>query len=188
MNDKEIIDLFWQRDEHAIEELAASYGVYCHSISYHILENRQDTEECLNDTWLKAWNSMPPVRPSNLRVYVGKIIRNLSLDVVLAKSAAKRGKGAAAAVYEELEQCLGTSDPIEHMIDRHIFRSFINEFLARQTPLKRTVFVQRFWYLYTPAQISRSCNLKEKTVYNMLYHLRSEFKAQWQQEIKKNGG
>lgn len=109
MDDKQIIELYWQRNEDAIHETSLKYGSYCYSIAHNILSNNEDSEECVNDTWLKAWNSIPPQRPVHLKMFLAKITRNLSFDKYKAGKAAKRGNGEIAVVLDELSECLPSS-------------------------------------------------------------------------------
>jgi len=94
-----IIELFWQRDDKAVQELDKMYGRFCYSISWQLLKNREDTQECLNDTWLQTWNTIPDIRPISLKSYVAKIIRNISLNRIESRNAKKRGNGELAVVY-----------------------------------------------------------------------------------------
>lgn len=179
MKDTEIIRLLWERSEEAISELEQSYGSYCYRISYQIVQNREDAEECLNDTWFQTWNSIPDKRPMFLKAFVAKIARNLSLNLVIRKNACKRGGGRVQAVLEELEEMLGDEDPIEDMIDRQAFTQRLNRFLEALNPSERNMFVLRFWYLKTPREIAEQFELREKTVYNTLYRLRKQFREYW---------
>ena len=113
MEDSLIIELFWQRQEQAISAAEEKYHNYLYSISYSILGNKEDSEECVNDTYLKVWNSIPPNRPSCLSAFLGKIVRNLSLNVVKSYSAQKRGKGTYLAVLDELSDCIPASERTE---------------------------------------------------------------------------
>jgi len=182
MNDAEIIELLWKRDETAIAELEQNFGRYCYSISYHIVKNHEDAQECLNDTWLQTWNSIPDKRPPVLRTFVAKIARNLSLNCVIHKKASKRGGGVVQEVYDEMEYMLGGEDEITRMIDRQSFVQRLNGFLGTLESLERSIFVLRFWYFKTPKEIARKFGLKEKTVYNTLYQLRIRFARYWKED------
>lgn len=177
--EREIIDLFWKREESAIRKLDQVYGRFCYSISYQLLKNREDADECLNDTWLRTWNTIPELRPVNLKAYVAKIIRNLSLNRLDGRNTRKRGGGEPATVYEELQEIIGDRDPIAEVIDRQAFTEILNRFLDRLDEVERNVFVLRFWYCYSSGEIARRYHLKKKTVYNMLYQMRKEFQAMW---------
>lgn len=182
MDEEKIIELLWKRDEAAIMELEQHFGRYCYSISYQIVKNREDAQECLNDTWLQTWNSIPDKRPPVLRTFVAKIARNLALNRVIHKSASKRGGGVVQEVYDEMEYMLGGEDEIEKMIDRQSFAQRLNGFLDTLGSLERSIFVLRFWYFKTPKEIARKFGMKEKTIYNILYQLRVRFARYWKEE------
>ena len=117
MDDERIIDLYWQRDERAIDETDIKYGPLCSSIAYGILSNPEDTEECVSDTYMAAWNSLPPQRPRLLRAYLGRITRNLSLNRLRNGSARKRGGGELNLIYEEMENCLAAENGPEKSLE-----------------------------------------------------------------------
>lgn len=106
MTDEEIVQLFFQRKEEAVQEISKKYSSYCFKIANNILNNREDSEECVNDTWMQAWNTIPPTRPKYLRLFVAKIVRNLSFSRYKLKNAKKRGSGEMILVLEELEECI----------------------------------------------------------------------------------
>ena len=145
MEDKGIIDLYWARDEQAVTETEKKYGAYCRTISRHILKNEQDVEECINDTYVRAWNAMPPQRPFSLRAFLGKIVRNLSLSAWQAKRTQRRGGGQPALALEELEDCV--SDGPEEWLQASELTRLLDGFL-RQLPQKECcLFLRRYWYL-----------------------------------------
>ena len=106
MEDRQIVELYWQKNADAISETSSKYGAYCFTIADHILNNAEDSEECVNDTWLHAWNAMPPQRPNALRMFLARITRNLSVNRFNARSAEKRGGGEIILVLDELADCL----------------------------------------------------------------------------------
>ena len=106
MDDKQILDLYWERSEAAISETSKKYGKYCRYIAFNILHNDEDSEECVNDTYLRAWNSIPPNRPSVLKTFLGKITRNLSLDRYELLNAKKRNGGQMPLVFDEIQECI----------------------------------------------------------------------------------
>lgn len=124
MEDSEIIGLFFSRSEEAVARTAEKYGTYCRSIARNILASREDTEECLNDTWLAAWDSIPPQRPDRLSVYLGRITRNLALNRLKSQTAQKRGGGQAEAVLEELRDCIG-ADPWDEKLTELVLRDAV---------------------------------------------------------------
>ena len=136
MEDLHIIELYWQRNESAIKESHAKYGVYCSTIANNILHSPEDTEECVNDTWLRAWNKMPPEKPNRLSVFFGKITRNLAIDKYRKNRTQKYGSGQIALCLDELEECIGEEHPIE---DRIAFQELIYKFL-NDLPEKTGIF------------------------------------------------
>ncbi|MCL2153263.1 MAG: hypothetical protein FWH57_09970 [Oscillospiraceae bacterium] len=126
MTDAEIIDLFWNRDQAAITQTSKQYGNYCYAIANGILNNREDSEECVSDTWLKAWNAIPPQRPYKLSLFLGKITRNLAFDKYKMNRAKKRGGSEFALVLDELDECIPSSNTVEQTIE--------TEELERTTP------------------------------------------------------
>ena len=114
MEDRQIVDLYWQRSDLAISETNQKYGRYCHSIAYHICGTDEDAEECVNDTWLRAWNLMPDQRPTGLSVFLGRITRNFAINLIKAKNRIKRGGGEAVLALDELEECIPGGTEPEH--------------------------------------------------------------------------
>ena len=143
MDDDKIIDLYWNRDENAIAETRNKYENYCFSISRNILHNQQDCEETLNDTYLALWNAIPPHRPRLLSAFLGTITRNLALKRHRQNTAEKRGGGQAALVLDELLGLVSDGNDVEQALDRKELISAIDAFLARLSPLKRSIFVCR---------------------------------------------
>lgn len=141
MKDHDIVDLYWARNERAIEESQRAYGGYCHSVAMNILNHEPDAEECVNDTWLGAWNSMPPQRPSVLRTYLGKITRNLSINRLKARRRAKRNPDLEVA-FSELEACISMPEDTTD----HLLCSLLDEFLEGLDPTDRQLFMGRYWY------------------------------------------
>ena len=119
MEDSAIIDLYWAREERALSETDTKYGGYCRSIAHNILKNREDSEECVSDTWLHAWNAMPPQRPSILSSFLGRITRNLSFTRWEAARAQKRGGGQTEVLLSELADCLPGGERVDARLDAH---------------------------------------------------------------------
>ena len=147
MNDKDIIQLYLNRDQRALSATAKKYGKYCTSIAKNILGNNEDAEECVNDTWLHAWNAMPPHRPSLLSTFLGKITRNLSFDLYRKMHRKKRGGSQMDAVLDELEECVSGKDDIERQWEMKELIAEINQFLQKLPEEKRCMFVLRYWYV-----------------------------------------
>ena len=182
MEDAGIIALYWAREERALVETERKYGRYCWTISYNILHNREDTEECLNDTYMKAWNAMPPQRPSILSAFLGKIARNLSLDRYKAGRTDKRGGGQMVVALEELEDCLPGSGSVEQSLaDAELARS-IDRFLRTLPEKECCVFLRRYWYVDSMLEIAHRYHMAEGTVKSMLFRTRRKLKAYLEEE------
>lgn len=182
MEDEKIIQLYWQRSEDAIAETAVKYGSYCSNISYGILRNPQDAEECVTDTYLRAWNTMPPEKPRYLAAFLGKIVRNLSLDRYRKNTALFRGGGQIRLVYEELAQTIPSRHTVETITEEAELTQILDRFLWSLPKEKRKVFLLRYWYFRSQAEISQQLGISEAKVRSMLHRLRKELKANLEQE------
>lgn len=182
MDDSEIIRLYFDRSERAIGQTREKYGPYCAAIAYRILSSIEDTEECVSDTWQRAWDSIPPARPTDLRSYLGRITRNLALSRLREARAAKRGGTGVQLALEELGECVSAGDTPEDEILRRQLTEAVNRFLQTLTPEKRAVFVLRYWYLYSGAEIARKTGIRETTVRTMLFRLRKQLKTHLEKE------
>ena len=196
MEDHEIVELFWRRDENAIAQAEAKYGRYCGSIAAGILRDRGDTDECLNDTWMNAWNAMPPHRPGFLKAFLGKITRNLALNLYEKKHAEKRGGGETALALDELAECVGgvpggngtagvsgsvwdsEGSPEEGMV----LTACLNRFLQSMKAEDRKIFVQRYWYMYSVKEIAGNLGLGESKVKMTLLRQREKLKKVLEEE------
>ena len=146
MEDHEIVALYFARSERAITETARKFGAYCRKIAWNILASRRDAEECENDTWLAAWDSMPENRPARLAPYLGRITRNLALDRLDQAAAQKRGGGQAALLLDELAECLPAPDRVEQEVEAAELARQISAFLRAQPEPARSMFLRRYWY------------------------------------------
>ncbi len=182
MKDCEIVDLYWSRSETAITASAEKYGSYCHTVSYNILHSNEDAEECVNDTWLRAWNAMPPRRPAQLATFLGKITRNISLDRFKRYSAEKRGRGQTELVLSELEDCIPDSAGVEQVVDEIALTEAINAFLYAQPEQKRNIFVRRYWYLCPIKDIGAVYGMSETKTASLLFRMRNELKKHLEKE------
>ncbi|MCH5333303.1 MAG: sigma-70 family RNA polymerase sigma factor [Agathobacter sp.] len=182
MKDNEIIDLYWERNEAAIAATAEQYGSYCHAISYNILHSNEDAEECVNDTWLGAWNSLPPLRPNRLSTYLGKLTRNLSLDRFRQYHAKKRGHGQTELVLSELEDCIPVESDVEQSVDEMVLAESINQFLRAQPERKRNIFIRRYWYLCPIQDIAKAYGMSESKTTSLLFRMRNELKVYLEKE------
>jgi len=182
VTDREILDLFWGREERAITETETKYGGYCRSIAWNILHNRQDMEECVNDTWLRAWNTIPPKRPDLLAVFLGTITRNLSLDRWRMGRSKKRGGGQLDAVVTELEQCAaGTISPEERVALQEL-SGLLDRFLGTLPQKDRCIFVRRYWYTDSILDIARRYHMTESAVKVNLHRSRNKLRSLLEQE------
>lgn len=178
MCDEEIVGLFWKRDQQAIQAAAERYSAYCKTIALQIAGNLQDAEECVNDTFLQAWNSIPPHKPKMLSTFLGKITRNLALNRYRAQKAQKRGCGAFPLLLEELSELVSGSDSVEHEVDRRALAEEINCFLGRLSAKKRYIFMRRYWYADSVTEIAGQCGMSENHVSVTLNRLRKALRKQ----------
>ena len=175
MNDEKIIKLFYERSEQAIKELDDKYGKVFHALSFRILNNHQDAEECVNDSYLGAWNAIPPARPNPLLAFVCKIVRNISLKRYKQNTAAKRNSYYDVAM-EELEDCIASSITIEDEIAEQELTKIIESFLDSLSKENRVIFLRRYWLFDTYADIARKVGLTEKNVSVRLTRLRKDLR------------
>lgn len=181
MEDEKIIDLYWARKQTAIRETEQKYGRYCGRIACNILHDAGDTEECLNDTWLRAWNSMPAERPGILSAFLGAITRNLSLDCYRRKHSAKRGGGVMPFIYDELHDCVGGEEPF-HYVAQEELTAAIDRFLAGMEKENRVIFVRRYWYMDGTREIADRLAVSESKVKSSLFRARKKLYAYLKQE------
>ena len=182
MEDSAIVALYWQRSEQAIAESSTKYGAYCSHIAYGLLQNDEDTQECLSDTWLAAWNAMPPHRPSVLRLFFGKLTRRLSLQRLRYQGRLKRGGGEAALALEELGDCVpGGGDAQETVESRELVR-LLNRFLSGLPATQRQVFLARYWYGAAVKDIARQFGFSESKVKSMLHRTREKLRLTLEKE------
>lgn len=176
MEDYQIIDLFFDRSEQAISELDSKYGRTCHSLSYNILHNQLDAEECVNDAYLGAWNSIPPKRPNPLLAFVCKIVRNLSITRYRANTAMKRNSSFTLAL-EEIEDCLSSAVTVEDEIAHKELVAAIEAFLDTLSAENRVIFMRRYWFADSYREIAGQVGLTEKNVSMRLSRLRRQMKT-----------
>lgn len=168
MEDSEIIELYFNRDEAAVAQTSAKYGRYCGAIAFRVLHSREDSEECVNDTWWKAWNSIPPERPRILSAFLGTITRNLALHRYEKLHAGKRGGGETAAALEELAEVLASGDVTEAeailQTEGSELTELLNGFLGGLSPDARVIFLQRYWYMEPVKEIAAGLGVSEGKV------------------------
>lgn len=176
MQDDQIVALFFTRSEEAIRQLDVKYGHTCRTLSHNILGSWQDAEECVNDAYLGAWNTIPPQKPSPLLTYICKIVRNLSFRRFRDKTAIKRNAHFDVAL-QELEGCLSTTGTLEEQVDARELAQIIQQFLDSLPVENRVIFLRRYWYLDSYREIARRVGLTEKTVSVRLVRIRQKLKA-----------
>lgn len=181
MEDSQIVELYWQRNESAIDHTQNKYGSYLAKIAYNILNDREDSDESVNDTYLAAWNSMPPHKPNVLSTYLGKLTRRISIDLFRKKTAQKRESGQYALSLEELEQCVG-SETVDEQLELQLLSESIAEFLRKQPPQTRHVFIGRYYYLDTVKDIARYCRISESKVKVLLFRTRQALRKHLEEE------
>ncbi len=187
MEDNHIVDLYFQRDERAIAESETKYGGYCTRIALNILDNVQDAEECVNDTYLRAWESIPPTRPTKLGAFLGKITRNLSIDRFKARKAAKRGDSLFFASLDELNECIpagstGFGGGFDEETEARRIGECINRFLRKQSGEMQDVFICRYFYSDSIGEIARRFGLSESKIKSMLYRARQKLRKYLESE------
>ena len=171
MEDREIIALYFARDEMALRVSSDKYGSYVKGISMSILRNALDAEECVNDTWLKAWNSIPPQNPPSLKVYLGRLARHLSIDRLRTLTRLKRNRELEVAL-EELAECSAPDDE-----DVTALTDALNEFLDGLEPLDRKLFVGRYWHLYPVSVLANAYDLSPNNTSVRLHRLRERLRV-----------
>lgn len=177
MEDEKIVELYWDRNESAIDESSKKYGSYCTSIAVNILYNPADAEECVSDTWLRAWNAMPPHKPSVLSAFLGKITRNLSFDLYKKLHREKRGGHSIDLSLEELEGMVsGNDDPVHHYEAAELSRE-IDAFLMGLPKDKRCMFVRRYWYVDGLGDIAKRFGISENNAAVTLSRIRNSLRS-----------
>lgn len=175
--DAEIIKLLFGRDESALTELKKGYGSYCQKIAVNILGVREDAEECVNDAFLSAWNTIPPNRPEKLSAYLGKIVRNNAINRAEKNNALKRGGGSSDAVLEELDEIVSSCSSVEQSFDEKVLMEEINKFLHSLSPKMRKMFVGRYFYCRSIGDIAARQGTSENSVSVTLNRIRKKLKA-----------
>lgn len=182
MTDEKIIELFFKRDEQAIRESIIAYGAYCRTITSGILTDPMDAEEAVADTWLAAWDSIPPSRPQYLRLYLGSIARNKALSKWRKNCADSRGGGETTLALEELAECIGTSSSPEDAVNLKVLGQTITAFLKQEPAMRRNVFLRRYYYMEPLSDIASRYGRKEANVRMMLSRTRQKLRAYLKQE------
>lgn len=176
MVDEKIVDLYCIHSEDAITETAQKYGKYCYLIAYNILRDAEDAQECVNDTYLAAWNLVPECRPSKLSSFLGKITRNLALNRYDYNKAQKRGGNQIDLALNELLECVSNNKSTGDIVDAMVLEDVLNSFLESLDERNRNIFVERYWYMSSIKEIAKKYNLTESNVKVSLYRSRKVLK------------
>ena len=180
MEDKEIIALFFERNEAAIAETNRKYGAYLHCVARNILGDDAFAEECVNDAYFKAWENIPPLRPERLGAWLGRLTRNIALNRLERSRAEKRGGGETDAAFSELEGCIPSHSP--DIAESIAFKNALNEFLAAQSAEARRIFIQRYWYFLSIEEISKENGVTKSKVKSSLMRTRSKLRIHLEKE------
>lgn len=182
MTDEQIIELYWQRNESAISETDSKYGAYCRTVADHILHSTEDSEEYVNDTWLRAWNAIPPQRPKALKLFLAKITRNLAFDKFKALSAEKRGGSETDIILSELEQCIADNTDVEGGYIAKELGETINQFVSSLPPQERNLFIRRYFFAESISEIAQKYTMTENHVSVKLRRIRQKLKKHLTEE------
>ena len=182
MRDDEIVTLYWKRDERAIKETKNEYGRYLFKIANNILADLEDSRESVNDTYLAAWNSIPPQRPSVLSTYLGKLTRRISIDLFRKKNREKRRASEYALSLNELEECIPGGSMPEDEVEVKLLAKSINDFLRMQPEEARNLFVGRYYFLDSLKDVARYCGMSESKAKSILFRTRCSLKTHLEQE------
>lgn len=177
MEDARIIELYWQRDAEAVAETDKKYGPYCLAVAENILRSGQDAEECVNDTWLRAWNAMPPERPAHLRMFLAKITRRLALNRHAALTAQKRGGGELPLVLAELEECLAGEADVHRAAEARELEACLRDFVRGLPEREGDIFLRRYFFTEPVAVIARARGLTENHVAVICSRTRQKLKS-----------
>lgn len=182
MDDRQIIALYEQRNEDALVHTERKYTNYCRAIALRILHCPEDADEALNDTWLAAWNCIPPHIPACLQTFLGRLTRNISLKKVRSEHAQKRGSAEVRVVFDEIEEWLASPDHIEQEISEQELADAINSFLGSIPETERNVFVRRYWYMQPVSEIAAAHGFSESKVKSMLFRIRKKLHTKLEKE------
>lgn len=174
MDDEKIIDLYFARSEQAVKETANKYGRYLNTVAHNILHSKEDCEECINDTYMHAWQKIPPERPKSFSAFLAKITRNLALNKYESRNAKKRGNGQVPLVLDELSQCIADTSDVQKNIEDADLTEALNRFLAELSADARKIFMRRYWYMSTVKEIAGDYGLSESKVKMTLLRTRNK--------------
>lgn len=182
MEDRKIVELYLSRDQQAVTETAEKYGRLLAKIANGILNSSHDAEECVNDTYLKLWEAIPPDEPHNLCGFAARMVRNLAINMLSKKNTLKRGQGMLDAVLDELSECIPSGSSIEECIDEKELTGLINRFLEGLPKKARIIFVRKYWWLDSVRSIADDLNMSENSVRAMLFRTKVKLKKLLERE------
>lgn len=182
MDDRRIVALFLNRSEEALLQIDIKYGRYCHRVAFNVLGNAEDSEECVNDAYMRVWGSIPPNEPSSLSAYVGKITRNIALDKLRQKNSSKRGNGEVPVLLDELAECVSGADELERRQDSAEIIDALNGFLETLSVTERGVFMRRYWMMEPIADVAARYDISVSKTTTMLFRLRGRLKKHFMKE------
>lgn len=180
--DSRIIELYWNRNTQAVSASMERFGAYCFSVANGILDDTQDAEECVNDTWLKAWNAIPPARPAVLKIFFARITRHLSFDRYKARKALKRGGGNTALVLEEMAECIAAERDVEGQVNAKELGKVINQFVASLPQREQNLFVRRYFFCEPTRAIAHCYEMSENHVNVTLSRIRKRLRSRLSKE------
>ena len=183
MKDSEIVELYFKRNEEAIEKTSEKYGAYCKAVAENILKNPEDSEECVNFALLQLWNSVPPEKPENLKMFLAKITRNIAINNLKAKFAEKRGGKEGFAAFDELSECIPSKNNIEESFDEKELEKVINEFVKNLPEKERNIFIRRYFFFESLKEIAERYSFSENRVSVILHRIRKKL----QKHLEKEG-
>lgn len=176
LTDAEIIELFFERNENAVKEINNKYGRYCHSIAYKILHDPEDAEECVNETWYSTWESIPPTKPQRLKLFIAKIVRNISFDRYKSKNRKKRGSGELPQVLDELEECLSGNHDVEKDYIARELNETIQKFVYQLAEREANIFIRRYFFVDSLDEIAKRYGISSNHVGVILSRTRGKLK------------
>ena len=182
MDDTQIIALYWSRNEDAITETDRKYGSWCFGIAQRILQLREESEECVHDTYLRAWNNIPPERPNVFRAWLGRITRNLAFSRYRKTHAEKRGSGQMELALEELQTCIPGGSSVEEITESREIVDLLNQFLEKLPEKERNIFLRRYWHVDSVQDIADSYGVKQGTISAQLFRTRNKLRIALEKE------
>ena len=182
MEDGQIVELFWRRDQEAIAQSQRKYHPYLSKIAYNILHDVEDSQEVVNDTYFKAWQSMPPQRPSKLSIYLGRLTRHGAIDYLRRRTSQKRGGATYEVCVEELEESVPSGETPQQAMEEKLLVQLLNQFLETLSPQARALFLGRYYYFDPLWEVARYCGMGEGQAKSQLFRIRKRLKAYLEQE------